>query len=48
MPLLDLQVRVAADNSLDYKFYSKKVANPLLLMGRSALPERVKRISLVQ
>jgi hypothetical protein len=48
MPLLDLQVRVAEDNSLDYKFYSKKVANPLLLMATSALPERVKRNSLVQ
>jgi hypothetical protein len=48
MPLLDLQVRVAEDNSLDYKFYSKKVANPLLLMATSALPDRVKRNSLVQ
>ena len=48
MPLLDLQVRVAADQSLDYKFYAKEVSNPLLLMGRSALPERVKRNSLVQ
>ena len=48
MPLLDLQVRVARDNTLDYKFYSKKVANPLLLMNHSALPDRVKRNSLVQ
>ena len=48
MPLLDLQVRVTSDNTLDYKFFSKKVANPLLLMKSSALPDRVKRDSLVQ
>ena len=47
MALLDLQVRVARDNTLDYKFYSEKVANPLL-MATSALPDRVKRNSLQQ
>ena len=48
MPLLDLQVRVASDNTLDYKFFSKKVSNPILLMKSSALPDKVKRDSLVQ
>ena len=28
MPLLHVRVRVTGDNTLDYKFYSKKVANP--------------------
>ena len=48
MPLLDLQVQATGDNSLLYKFYSKKVSNPLLIMSNSALSEKTKRNSLVQ
>ena len=48
MPLLDLQVKASEDNRLEYKFYSKKVSNPLLLMSNSALSEKLKRNSLVQ
>ena len=36
MPLLDLQVRETGNNLLLYKFYSKKVSNPLLILIKSA------------
>ena len=48
MPLLNLQVRDKEDNSIDYKWYGKKVSNPLLMMSTSALSEKVKKNSLVQ
>ena len=48
MPLLNLQVRDKDDNSIDYKWYGKKVSNPLLMMSSSALSEKVKTNSLVQ
>ena len=31
MPLLNLQVRDKEDNNIDYKWYGKKVSNPLLM-----------------
>ena len=48
MPLLDLQIRENSDNSIDYKWFGKRVSNPLLIMKNSALSEKVKRDSLVQ
>ena len=47
MPLLDIQVRVV-DNQVDYKFYSKPMSNPYVILANSALPEQMKRNSLVQ
>ena len=43
MPLSDLQVD--SNNSLDYKFYPKKVANPLLLMGHGHLCPAQKNVT---
>ena len=48
MPLLNLEVRDREDNSIDYKWYGKKVSNPLLMMNSSALSDKVKKNSLVQ
>ena len=47
MPILDLSVRMEA-NSILYKFYKKKVSNPILMRQDSAMPEKIKRNSLVQ
>ena len=47
MPLLDLQVQIQ-DNQIMYKFYKKPVANPRLMLEKSAMPKNVKRSSLVQ
>ena len=48
MPLLDLQVQVRDDNQIFYKFYKKKVSNPLLMLQSSAMPEKVKRATLTE
>jgi hypothetical protein len=48
MPLLDLEVRVAEDNSLDYQFYSKPCASKFTMMRDSAMPARTKFNGLVQ
>ena len=48
MPLLDLQVRVEEDNSISWKFYRKEVSSPFTILNHSALPGKVKRVSLVQ
>ena len=37
MPLLNLEVRDREDNSIDYKWFGKKMTNPLLMMSNSAL-----------
>ena len=47
MPILDTQVKIQ-DNKCIYKFYKKKVANPLLMLESSAMPRKVKRNTLVQ
>ena len=46
VPILDLEVGVV-DNKLT-QFYRKKMANFFVLMERSAMPDRQKRVSLVQ
>ena len=48
MPLLDLQVQVRDGNQIYYKFYKKKVSNPLLMLQSSAMPEKVKRATLTE
>ena len=47
MPILDLQVKVER-NQCTYKFYKKKVSNPLLMLESSAMPMKVKRTCMVQ
>ena len=42
MPILDLQVQIAEDKSVDFKFYQKPMAPPTTTLNRSAMPARVK------
>ena len=48
MPILDLAVRMASDNSVDFKWYKKPVATDYSILNRSAMPAATKRITLVQ
>ena len=48
MPLLDIQVRVASDNTIDWTFYRKPVSTPYFVLNRSAMPGKDKRVCLVQ
>ena len=48
MPILDLQVQVQENNQISYKFYSKPMSNPFVILANSALPEQMKRNSFVQ
>ena len=47
VPILDLEVGVE-NNKLTWRFYRKKMANFLVLMERSAMSDRQKRVSLTQ
>ena len=47
MPILDCQMRVE-ENEIQYKFFKKPMATPLVMMETSALPGNVKRNSLIQ
>ena len=47
VPILDLKVCVV-DNKISWQYYRKKVANFLVLMERSAMSDRQKRVSLTQ
>ena len=47
MPLLDCQMKVE-ENEIQYKFFKKPMATPLVMMQTSALPANVKRSSLIQ
>ena len=42
MPILDLQVQIAEDKSVDFKFYQKPMAPPITILNRSAMPAHVK------
>ena len=42
MPILDLQVQIAEDKSVDFKLYQKPMAPPTTILNRSAMPVRVK------
>ena len=48
MPILDLQVRLSDNNTIDFKHYRKPMANPLIILKGSAHPAKVKRVTLVQ
>ena len=48
MPLLDLQVQVAEDRSIDWKFFRKPVSAPYFIMNRSANSAKEKRACLAQ
>ena len=47
VPILDLKVCVV-DNKISWQYYRKKVSNFLVLMERSAMSDRQKRVSLTQ
>ena len=42
MPLLDLQVRSAQNNTFDFMFYQKLMASPFTILNRAAMPTKVK------
>ena len=48
MPLLDIQIEVLPDNTISWRYYEKEVTSPFTIMSSSAMPGKVKRISLVQ
>ena len=48
MPILDLQVKIAEDNSIDFAWYRKPMASQYSILNRSAMPASIKRLSLVQ
>ena len=45
---IDLQVQVREGKQLFYKFYKKPVANHLLMLKSSAMPDKVKRSTLTE
>ena len=47
MPLLDLQVKIEQKQVI-YKFYSKPMSTPFLMLAKSAMPDKMKRNCLVQ
>ena len=46
MPNLDLEVRVAGNNTINFQFYSKPCSSKFLMMNSSAMSARVKMVSL--
>ena len=48
MPLVDIQSRVEPNNRITWKFYEKEVSSPFTILNSSAVPKKVKRMSLVQ
>ena len=46
--MLDIETRVLPDNSVSWRFYEKEVTSPFTILNASALPGKVKRVSLVQ
>ena len=48
MPILDLQVQMARDNTVNFKWFKKSMATDFAILNRSAMPAATKRITLVQ
>lgn len=48
MPIFNLHVRMADDNTVDFKWFGKPMSSPFSILNRSAMPASVKRITLVQ
>ena len=44
MPILDLQIKTE-NNQIIYEFYKKEVSNNLVILNKSAMPMKVKRIT---
>ena len=44
MPILDLQIKTE-NNYIIYEFYKKEVSNNLVILNKSAMPMKVKRIT---
>ena len=47
-PLLDLQVRMREDKTVDWIFYKKSVSSPYFVLNRRAVANKVKRKMLAQ
>ena len=47
LPILDIQVRVN-NNKAEYIFFKKEMSNHMVMMARSAMPNKIKLNSLVQ
>ena len=47
MPILDLQIKTE-NNQIIYKFYKKDVSNNRVILNKSAMPMKVKRITCIQ
>jgi hypothetical protein len=48
MPILDLEVQMAPDKTVNWRWYSKPMASPYSILNSSAMPAATKRITLVQ
>ena len=48
MPILDLEVRMTDDKTVDWKWYRKPMASRFSILNHSAMPATIKRITLVQ
>ena len=48
MPLLATEVRVAADNTIDYRFYEKPISSRYVMMRNSAMSAKVKMNTLTR
>jgi hypothetical protein len=48
MPILDLEVQLAQDKTINYRWYKKPMATCFTILNRSAMPAETKRITLVQ
>ena len=47
MPILDMKMSMNQQNEVVYMFYRKPQCNKFTMMERSALPERVKRSTMI-
>ena len=48
MPILDVQVRMREDKAVDWRHFRKLIALSYTILTDSAMPEDVKRLTLVQ
>ena len=48
MPLLDLQVKMSEDKTVDWKLFKKSLASPFFVLNRSAVASKVKGTMLIQ
>ena len=48
MPILDLEVQMACDKTINFRWYRKPMATCYSILNMSAMPSATKRITLVQ